>query len=196
MCSSVKINQMGIDSFNRVMVFIDGSNFYKGLSLVAGTGYRLDFGKFINYLIGDRHLVRSYYYNVVLPEGESSAKVHQGFINYIKSVPRVTVKLGKLEKRGSDFAEKGVDIQIAVDMVKLGIKRAYDTAILVSGDSDFTDVIKAVQDEGIIVENASFEPISSYRLAQQSDCYISLDHLDWDKFRAPTMKEEFTNQDG
>lgn len=52
---------------NDVAAFIDGSNLYYGLKNTCGKT-NLDFGKFVEKLIGSRRLVRAYYYNAPLDQ--------------------------------------------------------------------------------------------------------------------------------
>ena len=174
---------------DRVAVFIDGSNLYKGLVSTIGPDYRLDFISFVRELTGERKLLRAYYYNAPLPAEDPAAKAHQSFLNYLKRVPYVAVRLGRLERRGDTFVEKGVDIQIAIDMLKLAYSDAYDTAVLVSGDGDFAEVIRVVQDMGKQVENTTFSPLSSYRLAQQADVFFPLEAVPWENLRAKSFED-------
>jgi uncharacterized LabA/DUF88 family protein len=59
-------------------------------------------------------------------------------------VRTVNVLNGKLVLQGTRAGEKGVDIGIAVDMISK--MNDYDTAILVSGDSDFTPAVRYLKD--------------------------------------------------
>ena len=45
----------------RVAIFIDGSNLYKGLVQHLGSDYRLNFVEFITLLTAGRKLLRAYY---------------------------------------------------------------------------------------------------------------------------------------
>jgi len=76
--------------------------------------------------------------------------------------------------------EKGVDVRLATDMLKLAWANAYDTAILVSHDGDFADAVLAVKESGKHVECAGFvNPNTKYKLAdhlsQVADKVIALD---------------------
>ena len=73
------------------------------------------------------------------------------------------------------YVEKGVDINIAVDMLKFAYSGIYDTAILVSGDGDFALAIQAVKDLGKHVEVAYFRKQKSYHIIQACDRFIPLD---------------------
>jgi len=50
---------------DKVAIFIDGSNLYHGLKHEIGNT-KLDFQKFIDWLLAGRRLVRTYYYNAPL----------------------------------------------------------------------------------------------------------------------------------
>jgi uncharacterized LabA/DUF88 family protein len=71
--------------------------------------------------------------------------------------------------------EKEVDIMLATDMLSLAYKNAYDTAILVTGDSDFSYTVEEIQSLGKRVENASFKSTSSYLLRKVCDRFTLLD---------------------
>ena len=70
---------------------------------------------------------------------------------------------------------------------------AADLAVLVSGDGDFAEVGRVVQDLGKQVENTTFHALSSHRLAQQADHFYPLDDFPWERLRAqvsPASPEE------
>ncbi len=50
-----------------------------------------------------------------------------------------------------DRQQKGVDTLIALDMVRLASRSAFETAIVISGDRDLAEVVRTVQDYGIRV---------------------------------------------
>ena len=160
----------------RVVVFIDGSNFYHGLKANFGRT-RVDFYKFAASLCGDnRKLIRIYYYNVPFKKeiDEEKYKSQQKFFSSLENTPYLELKLGRLEPRGNTFIEKGVDILLAVDMLKYAYDDTYDTAILVSGDGDFAAAINAVKDRGKHVEHAYFKAASSVALRKACDKYTTL----------------------
>ena len=67
-----------------------------------------------------------------------------------------------------------------MDMLDLAVKKIYDLAILVSGDGDFSNAIRAVKELGLSVENAYFsrDPSGrtghSWELMQVCDRFIDL----------------------
>ena len=50
-----------------------------------------------------------------------------------------------------DRQQKGVDTLIALDMVRFAGRSGFDTAILVSGDRDLAEAVRAAQDFGVKV---------------------------------------------
>lgn len=162
----------------RINIFIDGSNFYHGLKNHIGrTG--VNFHEFSKLLCGgNRKLIRTYYYNAPYKKDEiddEKYKSQQKFFSGLYDTPYLEVRLGRLEPRGNTFIEKGVDIFLAVDMLKYAYDDMYDTAILVSGDGDFAEAVEAVKDRGKHVEHAYFKGASTVALKKACDKYIPLD---------------------
>jgi len=156
----------------RVAIFIDGSNLYHGLKEVCGRP-DLDFEKFIAWLVRNRKLIRTYYYNAPRSDSSRAAKDQQRFFDKLRMIPYFDVRLGRLEPRGGTFVEKGIDIAIAVDMVTMGYRDAFDTAILVSSDGDFAQAVDAIRETGRHVEVACFP--RAYHLKRVADKVIDLD---------------------
>ncbi len=160
----------------RVIIFIDGSNFYYGLKENIGFT-QIDFDYFAQKLCKGRKYIRTYYYNVRLDaKGDlEKYKSQQKFFDKLSFTPYFVVRLGRLQRTKSGYTEKGVDIKIAVDMFKLAKDNIYDTAILVTSDGDFVPVVEVIQELGKHVENAYFEKGYSYHLRQACDNFIKLD---------------------
>lgn len=173
---------MGLGNIERVAVFIDNSNLYKGLKSNYGN-VKIDYYKFGQELTGEeRQLMRIYFYTSPYPReiNEEIYKNQQRFLSKVKQTPYVEVKLGRLVKRDSTIVEKGVDIFMAVDMLKYAYSNNYDTAIVVTGDGDFAEAVQAVKDVGKHVEHAYFRD-SSDALKDASDKFILLERELLDK---------------
>jgi NYN domain len=67
-------------------------------------------------------------------------------------------------------AEKGVDAALVTDLLSLAWQRAYDVAVLVSGDSDYIPAVEYVQSQGLKVINAAW-PAHGHEL--QGACWGS-----------------------
>ena len=84
-------------------------------------------------------------------------------------MPYLQLRLGRLEHRDGGVIEKGVDIYLAVDMLKYAYNNIYDIAILISSDGDFAEAVNAVKDLGKHVEYAHFDTGKSKHLMDCCD---------------------------
>jgi len=151
------------------MVFIDGSNLHWGRTVYNRqnrTDLKIDYRKFLGCIVGNRELVRAIYYcsKPVPPSGRQ-----ENFLNYLRSVGIQVVE--KPLKSRTDIVsqrvfsvEKGVDVALAVDLVGMAWEDAYDTAIVVSGDSDYVGAIRMVMNKGRNVEVVAFKGSLSQEL--------------------------------
>lgn len=161
----------------RVMVFIDGSYWYK--NIVDQFGRRdADLAKVVARLVGRRRLVRVYYYigKIENPPDDYWKKMQQNqqrTLDAFDWLPYVEVRTGRLQffQKGQMFGarEKGVDVALALDMLRFALKDNYDTAILIAGDGDFAGIVQMVKDEGRKVEVVSFAGTRARALLQTCD---------------------------
>src|SRR3989344_7923867 len=156
----------------RVFVFIDGSNLYyrlKGISSFytkeTNQEYslsRFDFKEFCKWLVGDNDLQEIHYYIGQIkrpnPQSKNSQKQkveqmyssQQRLAGYLQS-QGIVMKFGKLMRdpsRPDVYHEKGVDVQIAVEMIRFARQDKYDVAYLVSSDTDLVPAVQEVKDFG------------------------------------------------
>lgn len=85
----------------RVMVFIDGSNFYYGLLETLGHA-RIDFACFCDLLCGQkRRLIRAHYYNVPVRQATDPVRYaqQQKFFHGLRSILHFSLSLGRLVDR-------------------------------------------------------------------------------------------------
>lgn len=168
------------------MVFVDGNNFYRGCKDNLGR-VDVDIAKlghvFAKILSGT--LTRTYYYNAWISDrfDPIGHEKQRKFFESLERAPQVTVKFGRLiyhpmREGGIDSrffpTEKGIDVQIAVDMIRIGLLKACDTIVLVSGDSDFLHAITFVKDLGVNVCVANFSKGASRELLSNADQRILL----------------------
>ena len=71
--------------------------------------------------------------------------VKQGGIVLRKGIVK-SVGVGKDGRR--IYREKRTDVRLALDMYKLALEDDYDVGLLLSGDSDFAEAVRFVQDAG------------------------------------------------
>jgi len=178
-------NENKSDKGERVIIFIDGSNFYHS---VKGTfdlhDNQIDFRKLIGLLKGGRLLIGVYYYNASLDRGynEEVYWKQQKFFSELRNIPGfhvILTNMRKIKKHDGtfEFSVKGDDIHLGIDMVSFAYENLYDTAILVSGDGDFAPAVKRVQKLGKNVENAYFHISRSSLLKQVCNSSVLLDEI-------------------
>ena len=120
--------------------------------------------------------MRTYYYNAPVNQADNEAiiQVEQRFFNELKQLPDLQLRLGRLEHRDGGVVEKGVDIYLAVDMLRYAYNDIYDIAILISNDGDFSEAVNALKDLGKHVEYAHFATGISKHLMDSCDRSILL----------------------
>jgi len=158
-----------LEAKERVMIFIDGSNLFHACNQIK---FKIDLVKLVNVLVGDRYLVRPYYYTAFNPQKQEQIK----FLHALQS-KGFCVKAIPLKRRGDRFIEKGVDVALVTDLISMAFRNAYDTAILVSGDYDFIEAIRIVMSLGKRVEVAMFTHATNDELRRIADKFIPLEEF-------------------
>jgi uncharacterized LabA/DUF88 family protein len=167
-------------SEDRVMIFIDGSNLYHSLKKFFNRA-DIDMGAFCDKLRAKRRLIRIYYYNAIVGRREEPErfKDQAAFFAGVGAVPYTELRLGHLVYNNWPSTppyEKGVDVQLATDLLTHSFKNNYDTAVLVAGDNDYVGALQAVKDNGKHVEVALFgKERTSQGLREVADRIITMD---------------------
>lgn len=165
--------------FERVMVFIDGGYWHKCLQDQFGRA-DIDLTKVIVKLLRGRRLVRTYFYTAKIerPPDEywqGQQREQQRTLAALARKPFIEARLGRLQfTEGAAPRQKGVDVLLALDMLRFGVKGNYDTAILVSGDGDFADIVRMIKDEGRKVEVVTFPGTRAHALLEACDENIEI----------------------
>ena len=68
--------------------------------------------------------------------------------------------------------EKGVDVQIAIDLIVDAIEDRYDTAMVASSDTDLIPAIRYVRGKGKVVEYVGFSTHPSLGMTKESSLSI------------------------
>lgn len=121
---------------------------------------------------------RMYFYDATDPvAGAPDPKVEQ-YWDAIEKLNDTEVRLGTI--RGSKpRRQKGVDIQLAVDMLVGSFNKLFDVAVLISGDEDFVPLVHEVQRRGVSVVVAAASRTISAELRRIADRYVDLSGPDW-----------------
>lgn len=73
--------------------------------------------------------------------------------------------------------EKGVDVNLAVDLVTLAFENKYDIAIVISNDGDFVPAVKKAQSYGQKVYNVKFPKCDAHHLSKTCDKTIFINDI-------------------
>ena len=158
----------------RVMVFIEGGYLNAGLRDQFGAR-DIDLTKFSLCLAEGRRLMRTYYYTATIENPPDDywrreQSKQQRFLAALAYQPNMEVRLGRLQfGDGGIPRQKRVDVLLALDLHRFALKGNYDTAILVAGDADFSDIVRMVKDEGRRVEIYTFPGTRARSLLEATD---------------------------
>ncbi|MBN1375576.1 MAG: NYN domain-containing protein, partial [Dehalococcoidia bacterium] len=137
----------------------------------------LNFAEFTKKLVGQRCLVRTYYYNVLQEpiQRTDGTREQQDFLETLRKTPYLELRLGTTKLSQGIPVERGIDVMLATDLQYFASNNSYDIAILVSGDSDFGYTLQVVKNMGKQVEVAYFENATSRDLLNSADFLHQLD---------------------
>ncbi|TMF48158.1 MAG: NYN domain-containing protein [Chloroflexi bacterium] len=156
-------------STERVGVFVDVANLLYSARTLRMT---IDFGKLLDFLRGNRRLVRAHAYCPTSPQPGDD----QMFLQAVKGLGyRITTKNYKTFASGAKKAD--MDLDLCMDVVRLVDGKAVDCIVLVSGDSDFMPMLDYCSDHGVRVEVAAFDESMSATLRQSCDLFVNLSML-------------------
>ena len=141
----------------RAFVFIDGNNFYFRLkdliSQIDGKFSLLEFAfdKFAEHLVKPNSLAEIHYYIGALKRQRNNEKSEKMYADQQKLIgklqqQKVFITLGQLiQHPDKTFHEKGVDVRLAVEMIRFAREDKYDIAYLISSDTDLVAAVEEVQ---------------------------------------------------
>lgn len=141
----------------RVITYIDGFNMYFGLKSQRWDRYFwLDVQALSrNLLQGDQTLVHTKYFTARISGPAEKAKRQGTYIEAIQTLQDVSIYFGQYQTsprtcRNCGFTyeapqEKMTDVNIAVELLTDAFQDAFDTAIVISADSDLVGPVAAVK---------------------------------------------------
>ena len=184
----------------RLIVFIDGNHLYHRMEDYYGT-YDINIRQLCETLCTiNRSLVEIRYYYTPFKQSldPNKYRLQQMYVEKFKNTADMKVITGKYIRKPvifhkstmdkiinivtkdelQTYVEKGIDVNIAVDMIHLANEGHYDVAILLSGDSDFVPAITQVRNYRKMVQVAAFQTKenSCYDLINACNSFLNLHH--------------------
>lgn len=153
-----------------VAILVDGNNIERSIhSLINNTNGMLNFDAVIPKILGNRTLNRFIYFR----EGKSiSSKLQERLhTNYYGQVRP---------------CHKSADIPLTIQAMQLASK--VDTIVIMSGDSDYIELVRQLRSEGVRVEIASIIQNTAEVLLTETDFYHEI--TESDVFFLPEKKEK------
>ena len=175
----------------RICVYIDGANFYGGLTSINKrfTDTKFDFERYIKSLIGKDKIIKINYYNALIKKkiNEKVWEKQKEFFERLRKIPKCKVTLCTRKSRinilGKEYHTiKGDDISLALDMIEDCYNNKFNKAIFISGDGDFSDLINRVKNKGKEIEICYFEGCAANILLKKADKKTVIDKKTANKF--------------
>ncbi len=166
------------------IVIIDGSNFYYKLKeLNLPDIHEFNYDLFVSHLTKNTKLISCFYCIGKIMAKQNDVKARsmmakqQSFVTKLQKLGFI-IQFGYLLKSDNKFHEKGVDVQIAADILKGAYKDLYDTCFLVSSDSDLLPAITDAQSTGKAICYTGFRHRISYALLRTCKKHILFSEKD------------------
>lgn len=165
---------MRVFFMEKTFVAIDGGNTYRKLKQLGLSSLSLfNYANFARWLAKNTTITEIVYYVGQIREemsNEKSKLLKQNRDRFFAQLTKqgITIKTGYILKSNEEYYEKGVDVQIAVDVCMKAVRNEYDRLILVSSDTDLIPAIKEVKSLGNVVEYVGFDIHPSFALMRFS----------------------------
>ena len=171
----------------RVFIIVDGSNFYHRLKEVNLSNLlNFNYGKFAEFLSNGRKIISNKYYIGAIREEAGNQKSKELMGNQRKLLSSLKkhgwqIEFGHMLKTDG-YHEKGVDVLMAIDLLAGAYENIYDTAILVSSDTDLIPALIKARQKGKKIEYVGFSHKPSMGLIANSDIRRLLRKEDLENF--------------
>ncbi len=144
-----------------VAILVDGNNIERSIHERCGDeGAMLNFDKLIPRLILNRALNRLIYFREgVQISSKLAERLHQLYHGSVRP------------------CHKSADIPLSIKAMQLASK--VDTIIIMSGDSDYIELVRHLKTEGVRIEIAAIEETTSALLAEEADYFHPIKEEDW-----------------
>lgn len=146
------------------------------------------FRDFCQWLVGENELVEIRYYLGAINRERNNEKSEKMYANQQKLIgklqqQKINITMGQLIKHpDKTYHEKGVDVRLAVEMIRFARENKYDTAYLISSDTDLVPAVEEVRALGKEVNYVGISKGQSFGLSKASNNVILLRTEEIEKF--------------
>lgn len=171
----------------KCIILIDGSNFYFKLKdLEISNLLDFDFARFSEYLAKDYKIVKTIYFvGKIQTDGSEKSnrllKNQQRLFAHFRN-NKVEYSLGYLLKIGNAYHEKGVDVNLATNILVSAYENLADLIIVISSDTDLLPAIKKSIEIGKTVLHIGFKHKVSKAMISNCSKYWLLSKAELLKF--------------
>ena len=156
-----------IPARNRMAIFVDSADLER---TAREQNIRIDYEKLLKVLTKEALLVGAWYYTAADPTDVK----HKIFLSSLVKIGYHVVSK-TIIKWGNSSITSDLDLELKLDMFKF--INHYDTAILISGDSDFVPVVDEIKERGVKVEVVSWRSNTSKRLMETASNYTDIESI-------------------
>ncbi len=146
----------------RLIIFCDHANIFHNLEALK---IRINYLKLKEIFVKNCHLIGFFFY-MSLPDKILPKKLK--FLNYLRAQGFIIQPKPLITSPTGIKKQKGVDIFIYKDIVELAEQDIFDKGILLSGDSDFLDVVRKLKELKKEIEIWSFKKSISRSLIEEA----------------------------
>ena len=150
-----------------VAILCDGNNIERSIHELSKSNHTMiNFDELIPRLLNGRGLNRLIYFR----EGKSisskfAERLHENFYGAV--IP----------------CHKSADIPLSIKATQISSK--IDTIIIMSGDSDFVELVRHLKAEGVRVEIAAVKNTTAKILIEEASYFHEITDTDWFEYKAP-----------
>ena len=158
------MNKSQLHKDQRVGIFIDTQNLYH--SARSNYNANVNYQALVEEAVSGRKLVRAFAYVIKSEAGDESK-----FFDALTDLG-IETRVKDLQVFYSGEKKADWDVGIAIDVVRMSEK--LDAIVLVSGDGDFSEVLKYVRSRGLRAEVMAFKKTCSMSLVNEADSFVDL----------------------
>ena len=147
----------------RVAVFIDTQNMYYSARNLYGQ--KVNFGNIVKEAVGERQLISATAYVVATKQGDETP--------FFEALGKAGIRIKEKQLMEYLSGVKKADWDVGITVDAIAALDMVDTIILISGDGDFVNLARFVQNHGRRFEVMSFRETTAGTLVEAADKYTN-----------------------